>query len=780
MKNRVELRAYVRYQLAQLGARNGAHEFEQLCFALARLRHVSNVQPATGPVQAGGDQGRDFESYHTYLQSSSLADSTFLSLASSDVVVGACTLEKRDTAAKVRSDLAVIFGGGLRPDGVIYFCEPDVPVARRHQLQEECLAAYGAMLSLHDGAAIADQLADPDTFWIAEQYLLVPADMFPSDVGGEDYHKRRTRWLDERTQRIEAKLDGLAKDEKAEAAERHWAYIQNHPIRSMTFFLVLKGEVGFDWFRGILNETRLTFARNDVRWSLGTLLNASGPPNTEKRSHEADRPVSSFWEVYKHAPGYWVRRTDRNPRHFSVVAGIDVTAPWSMVGVAEVAKLADLASLTEIGLSIPPDAYLPGIEDFVIDFVGDTFAFSVALSDHSLDFLNQMARTFRALGGKANVGSYGTGFSGVQLLEIFRDQLGPKPKNPRKGIGVLGLSGPEDRGIAFYPRMPPDFRDSPEAANYNHTITLSGVHEVNLEERLKELEEEIAAQPSDPKPYGELAARYAQQGRVTDCVRCLEMAIEHATADANIHGLLGEALAEIGRNDEAVYHFAKAVSLEPENGAAQRGLAVSLLRRGDSANAIPHFEAAVRLDPAEWRNHSNLAFALAAGERYTEAIACYQRAIEVAPKEVDSMVKLGWLFEIEKRYEEALEILERAIGVEPDNGEAHWHAGRMLLKLGKLKKAVESLQRSIVIEEAADRLLSLGDAMVQLSCWSDAQIAFQRAIELGAAGPDIQYALAGVMVNQQKLSEAKTVLEQLLRTAPDHALAKGLLAELQR
>ena len=233
MKNRVELRAYIRYQLAQLGARNGAHEFEQRRFALARLRHVSNVQPATGPVQAGGDQGRDFESYRTYLQSSSLARSVFLSLASSDVVVGACTLEKRDTAAKVRSDLAVIFEGGMRPDAVIYFCEPDIPVARRHQLQEECLAVYEATLSLHDGAAIADQLADPDTFWIAADNPLVPADMFPSDVGDENYHKRRTRWLDERTQRIEAKLDGLAKDERTEAAERRWSYLQHTPLREL-------------------------------------------------------------------------------------------------------------------------------------------------------------------------------------------------------------------------------------------------------------------------------------------------------------------------------------------------------------------------------------------------------------------------------------------------------------------------------------------------------------------------------------------------------------------
>lgn len=359
VRNRVELRAYIRYQLAQLGARNGAHEFEQLCFALARLRHVSNLQPATGPVQAGGDQGRDFESYHTYLRSSALARSTFLTLASPDVVVGACTLEKRDTPAKVRHDLTVIFGTAVRPTRVIYFCEPDVPVARRHQLQEECLADYGAALNLHDGTAIADQLADPDTFWIAEQYLSVPTDLFPSDVGDEDYQSRRTRWLDERTQRIEAKLDGIAKDEKTEAAERQWEYIQNHPIRTVEFFFALKGEVGFDWFREVLNETRLTFARDDRRFSLGMLLDTSATANTEEPRHEAGRPVSSFWESYVHSAGYWVRKTDRNPRKFSLVVGFDVVAPWSALRVQEVTKLADLATLTAIGISIPPQHIFP-------------------------------------------------------------------------------------------------------------------------------------------------------------------------------------------------------------------------------------------------------------------------------------------------------------------------------------------------------------------------------------------------------------------------------------
>ncbi|MBA3493368.1 MAG: hypothetical protein H0T87_04390 [Gammaproteobacteria bacterium] len=271
------------------------------------------------------------------------------------MVVGACTLEKRDTATKIRSDLAVIFGSGVRPERVIYFCESDIPVAKRHQLQERCQSDHGANLNLHDGTAIAD----PDTFWIAEQYLGVPTDLFPSDVGGDDFQKRRTRWLDERTKRIEAKLDGIAKDEKAEAAKRRWEYIKSHDIRQVALFFVLKSEIGFDWFREVLNETRLTFGREHRGPNLRSLLDESGRANSEKSADDADSVKSSFWEGYKHAAGYWVRRTSRAPRKFSVVAGFDVTDPWSSLGVQNVTKLADLATLTEIGIQYRRELTFP-------------------------------------------------------------------------------------------------------------------------------------------------------------------------------------------------------------------------------------------------------------------------------------------------------------------------------------------------------------------------------------------------------------------------------------
>src|SRR5271166_268890 len=201
MKNRVELRTYIRYQLAQLGARNGEHEFELLCFELARCRHVSNLQPATGPVKAGGDQGRDFESYRTYIIGTDIARSTFVTMASNELVVGACTLNK-NTPTKIRADLKVIFGAGNRPDRILYFCEPDVPVAKRHELQRECKTNYESGLEVFDGQAISDHLSDADTFWIAEQYLSVPADFYPNKEIDDAYHDRRDRWLKRRSDPI--------------------------------------------------------------------------------------------------------------------------------------------------------------------------------------------------------------------------------------------------------------------------------------------------------------------------------------------------------------------------------------------------------------------------------------------------------------------------------------------------------------------------------------------------------------------------------------------------
>src|SRR5438552_3097846 len=161
----------IRFGLAQLSSRNAHHEFEHLCRHLARARICSNILPATGPAAAGGDQGRDFETFRTYLNSTSIANSTFVGLASAKPIAFACSLEdKKSINRKIRSDIKTILSCGSSIEGIHYFASADIPVAARHKLQAWARDTYQVSLEIYDGNSIAELLGERDVFWIAERF----------------------------------------------------------------------------------------------------------------------------------------------------------------------------------------------------------------------------------------------------------------------------------------------------------------------------------------------------------------------------------------------------------------------------------------------------------------------------------------------------------------------------------------------------------------------------------------------------------------------------------
>ncbi len=195
MKTILELTNYIRFQLAELRTANKHHEFEHLTRQFARLRICENILPATGPVGAGGDQGRDFETYRTYLSSSPIATSSFLGIAGDKKLVFACSLEQK-IKGKIKADITTICGGQEAVDIIYYFCESDLPVSQRHKLQKWCHDTFQTKLEVLDGQALSEQLTDLDVFWIAEQYLGVPSDFYPrSKSPGATYGKYKERWL---------------------------------------------------------------------------------------------------------------------------------------------------------------------------------------------------------------------------------------------------------------------------------------------------------------------------------------------------------------------------------------------------------------------------------------------------------------------------------------------------------------------------------------------------------------------------------------------------------
>lgn len=170
----------IRFYLNQLAAQNGHHEFERLAMAYARARIADNLLPATGPVSAGGDQGRDFETFRTYI----VPEAGVQKKVAGERLSFACTIQRDNIAAKIRQDVRNTMSppaekAGPVPSGIYIFTVADVPVALRHTLQGWAKNTYGIDLEIFDGQALAEDLATDRLYSIAVAYLHLPRELSP-------------------------------------------------------------------------------------------------------------------------------------------------------------------------------------------------------------------------------------------------------------------------------------------------------------------------------------------------------------------------------------------------------------------------------------------------------------------------------------------------------------------------------------------------------------------------------------------------------------------------
>lgn len=190
MTDKLKYSNYIRYALSQLRAKNKHHEFEELARQFTRQRLCSNVIPATGPVAAGGDQGRDYESFKTFIKETGIEKSTFIGLASVGKVVGATSLQQDDIGTKIKSDVNTICGAPDTIEHIYFFAEVNIPTAKRHELQDWCLKTHNSGLDIFDGNGLADQLSDSDLYWICDKFLEIPQELFPETFVSNDFYSK--------------------------------------------------------------------------------------------------------------------------------------------------------------------------------------------------------------------------------------------------------------------------------------------------------------------------------------------------------------------------------------------------------------------------------------------------------------------------------------------------------------------------------------------------------------------------------------------------------------
>lgn len=218
---KTELIQQIRFGIEQLKATNGTLSFEHICRFFARARIARNVIPATGPVQSHGDQGRDFETFHSYLSNTSLHETCSIGYASKPIAFP-CSLEKNPLKknGKIDTDIKTIMESGSEVERIYFFSGEDIPVGSRHKKQQEVKENYGVELEIIDAQAISEHLSDSDLFWIASQFLNIPNDFFPRkteenwyNISLKEYKEREVKITFEEFNEIKSAIRYIYKDD---------------------------------------------------------------------------------------------------------------------------------------------------------------------------------------------------------------------------------------------------------------------------------------------------------------------------------------------------------------------------------------------------------------------------------------------------------------------------------------------------------------------------------------------------------------------------------------
>lgn len=564
--------------------------------------------------------------------------------------------------------------------------------------------------------------------------------------------------------------------ENLKAIERKWQLLLRQPLRGIRIHFLLKTEVGQKWFAELLSKTRVSFARHEESLKLGDMVAKCSSPNKDEHPADDMQPVYGYWQLYRHEPGYWVKRMQPEPPTLTTVAGVDFTIPWRALGVSKVANLADLASLSDVGISISAQAYQVGIEDFVIQFMGDGFRFQIKMSDHALDALHEFAFEQHKITGGEDPMPLGTSFSGVQLLELFFQQMLPSSSSAPPNLDHVfgGMSGPNGHAISFYPGMPRDFMKSEEAKLYTFTITVPAKPDTKA--RIKQLKERIDAEPRNGELRAELAAVYQYEGRLLEALNCLEAAMKDIPGSADVHGVHGETLAQLGRCEEAISHLEKAIQLGPKNkarlAAAHTAIGMCLHELGQTEGSLSHFQKAAKTVPDASNHHSNLGLTFVRLKRYRDAIKSYSRAVELDASIAKNYFYLGIIHEIEGRTRDAVNQFQKAVEIAPDDADALELLGQHAAKLGEHDRAISALRESIKIEKSERRLSVLGASLAAQERWSEAEPLFREARDLAPRSFDVLRNLAVCLVQQERVEEAIRLFEGALNepTLRDSAL----------
>ncbi len=238
------------------------------------------------------------------------------------------------------------------------------------------------------------------------------------------------------------------------------------------------------------------------------------------------------------------------------------------------------------------------------------------------------------------------------------------------------------------------------------------------------------------------------------------------------YAIMGKVLDWDGRAEEGTAQILRALEKDENYALAHSYLAEALTDMDQWERAQESIQTALELDPNHVDIRRDYAYILESLGDYAGAATQYETAISVEPGLPYLHMSLGRVYRVLGRYDEALDQFFEVERFEPENALIPLEIGRTYeTYVGDINSAVEYYERSVEIDEAfVTPWVRIGTIRYVQGRYPQAIIAFERALELGEDGVDIEYQLGISYANQQECDEALPHLQMARNLAQEDEL----------
>jgi len=316
------------------------------------------------------------------------------------------------------------------------------------------------------------------------------------------------------------------------------------------------------------------------------------------------------------------------------------------------------------------------------------------------------------------------------------------------------------------------------------------------------LKEDIAENPTRPRPHHYLAASYLSRRLPAEALAEAEEAIRLAESQRDdddlyiwSHYLAAAASAELGRKDDCGKWCLAALSRRPAFYDAHFLLTRLAVERSDWQAVFSHSQCYLELvarfheDPgsfgqlvlntarSEWYVHHYLGIALAETGREAEADESFERALAETPDPAYCLRLRGRFLASTKQYERSRDYLRRSLALNPEDREVLMDIAATWNRQGRLGEERRALEQLLLVSFHVKAAARLGEIMIAAGELAAGRRHVERVLEEEPENLEALINLGFCLRNAGEPQAAILPLERACALDPGSAVAQGNLAE---